>query len=149
MTIINFFDAPNREHWWGELQKNDWISGELLCKFIRENRFFSTLGETSKLLLLTDGEHLVSFCTYAERDDIPATEYTPWAGFVYTYPQYRGRHCAGLLLTHAERLAKEEGHSALYISTGHKGLYEKYGFAYKETLPDVNGNPSNVYIKEL
>ena len=149
MTIINFFDAPDREHWWEELQKNDWVSGELLCKFIRENSFFSTLGERSKLLLLADGNHLVSFCTYAERDDIQPTEFTPWAGFVYTFPKYRGHHYAGLLLSHAERLAKEEGYSALYISTGHKGLYEKYGFAYKTTLPDVNGNPSNVYVKEL
>lgn len=43
MTIINFFDVPDREHWWGELQQNDWVSGKLLCKLIREDTFFETL----------------------------------------------------------------------------------------------------------
>ena len=149
MTIINFFDVPDREHWWGELQQNDWVSGKLLCKLIREDTFFETLGENSKLLLLVDGDRLVSFCTCAERDDIQPTDLSPWAGFVYTFPTYRGHHYAGLLLFEAERLARSEGHSALYISTGHKGLYEKYGFTYKTTLPDVNGNPSRVYVKKL
>lgn len=148
MNIINYFES-DRQYWLEQLEQSDWVSGELLCKFLRENTFFSTLGEKSKLLLLADGDQLVSFCTYAERDDIQPTEFTPWAGFVYTFPRYRGHHYAGLLLAEAERLAKEEGHSALYISTGHKGLYEKYGFTYKTTLPDVNGNPSNVYIKQI
>ena len=33
---------------------------------------------------------MISFCTFAEHDDIPDTELTPWIGFVYTFPAFRG-----------------------------------------------------------
>jgi len=45
--------------------------------------------------MLTDGEKLVAFCTFAPRDEIWPTDLTPWIGFVYTYPEYRGRRNAG------------------------------------------------------
>lgn len=47
------------------------------------------MGEKSRVMLLVDGDDLISFCTYAEKDDIQPTELTPWIGFVYTFPQYR------------------------------------------------------------
>ena len=32
----------------------------------------------------------ISFCTYAEKDDIQPTALTPWIGFVYTFPNIGG-----------------------------------------------------------
>ncbi len=32
------------------------------------------------MLLLTDGDELVSYCTYAKKDDIQPTDLTPWMG---------------------------------------------------------------------
>lgn len=95
---------------------------------LADDSLFDTLGESSQLLLLTDGDELISFCTYAERDDIPDTEFSPWAGFVYTFPKYRRKRYAGLLLAKASELAAADGKDALYVSTNHIGLYEKYGF---------------------
>ena len=57
-----------------------------------------------------------------------------------------GRY-AGLLFAEVERLAGEEGVNEVYLSTNHTGLYEKYGFTYKTTLTDLDGNPSRVYSK--
>ena len=52
--------------------------------------------------MLTDGDELISFCTYAEKDDIQPTEFTPWMGFVYTFPEHRGHHYVGLLMEEVE-----------------------------------------------
>ena len=48
-----------------------------------------------------------------------------------------------------ERLAKEEHVAAVYISTGHVGLYEKYGCEYMTQMNDMGGEPSRVYVKRF
>lgn len=147
MKVIDFYAAPDREHWLSQLRLCDWSGGKWLCELIDKGWFFETVGSTSKLLLLTDGDKLASYCTLSERDDIPDSGLTPWVGFVFTYPEYRGRRCFGQLLSECERLAAEQGFEALYISTDHVGLYEKYGCEYLRNMTDVRGGDSRVYIK--
>ncbi|MBR6044788.1 MAG: GNAT family N-acetyltransferase [Ruminococcus sp.] len=147
MKITDFYASPDREHWLSQLRLCDWPGGKWLVELIEKDWFHETVGGTSKLLLLTDGDRLVSFCTLSEWDDIPDSGLTPWVGFVYTYPEYRGRRCFGQLLDEASRLAAEQGFDALYISTDHIGLYEKYGCEYIGDMTDMRGNASRVYIK--
>ena len=82
-------------------------------------------------------------------DDIQPTDLTPWIGFVYTYPKYRGHRYFGLLMDEIERLAEEENVSAVYISTNETGLYEKYGCEYYAEMTDIHGEPSRVYIRRF
>ena len=96
-----------------------------------------------------DGDEVISYCTYARKDDIQPTELTPWMGFVYTFPQHRGHRYAGLLFEEVERLAKQERVAEVYISTNHIGLYEKYGCEYKTQMNDMDGEPSRVYVKRI
>ena len=149
MRVINFFDSDRREHWLKEIRKCDWSAGTLLYKLLREGNFFEAVGEGSKVLLLTDGDELISFCTYAKKDDIQPTELTPWMGFVYTFPKHRGHRFVGLLFEEIERLAGQEQMSEVYISTNHVGLYEKYGCEYRTQLKDMEGNPSRIYAKRI
>ena len=107
------------------------------------------MGENAEVILLTNGENLVSFCTFADFDDIQPTELTPWIGFVYTFPEYRGNRNAGKLLAYAEKLAKEKGFEKIHISTNHVGLYEKYGYNFFKMMKAVDGEDSRVYIKKL
>ncbi|MCC8138092.1 MAG: GNAT family N-acetyltransferase [Clostridiales bacterium] len=99
--------------------------------------------------MLVDDEELVSFCTYAVKDDIPSTTLTPCIRFVYTFPQYRGHHYMGMLFDEIEKRAKNENVPAIYISTNHTGLYEKYGYSFYQMMKDMEGEPSRVYRKEL
>ncbi len=149
MKVISFYDSGKREHWLEEIKKSDWRAGAFLYRLLTEGGFFETYGESSKVLLLTDEDRLVSFCTYAERDEIQPTELTPWIGFVYTFPQYRGHRYAGLLFDEAERLAGEEGVKALYLCTGHAGLYEKYGFEFIVRMTGMHGDEEDVYVREV
>ena len=149
MKIIDFYSSPDREHWLSQLRLCDWSAGYWIVELIEKDWFYETVGSNSKLLLLTDGDKLVSFCTLSERDDIPDTALTPWVGFVYTYPEYRGQRCFGHLLEEAERIASEQGFEALYISTDHIGLYEKYGCELLDIMTDMRGGDSRVYVKRF
>ena len=149
MKVIHFFDSDRQDHWLEKIKRSDWGAGAFLHQLLSNGTFFAAVGEGSKVLLLTDGDELISFCTYAQKDDIQPTELTPWMGFVYTFPEHRGHRYVGLLLEEIERLAKEEGICEVYISTNHIGLYEKYGCEYKTQLRDMDGELSRVYVKKF
>ena len=148
MNVISFYDNGRREHWLKEIARSDWNASRFLHKLLREGTFFETVGEHSRVLLLIDGDELISHCTYAEKDDIQPTDLTPWVGFVYTFPEHRGHRFAGLLFEEIERLAAEEDVPEVYLSTNHAGLYEKYGFEYLAQKTDIDGNPTKVYVKK-
>ena len=134
LRIIEYFSCDEQSRWLNEIQKSDWSAGQYLYELLRDHRLKELCGESTKVLMLADGEQLVSFCTYAEQDDIREPSLTPWVGFVYTFPAFRGNRYMGKLLDYAEVLAP-----------GETGLYEKYGYSFWKTMKDVNGEDSRVY----
>ena len=92
MKIIEYYATDKKEHWLNEIKRSDWKAGQFLYELLRDNRLKELCGENAKVLLLTDGDAMVSFCTYAEQDDIREPSLTPWVGFVYTFPEFRGKH---------------------------------------------------------
>ena len=149
IKIVEYFNCMHPEHWLREIRQCDWSAGQYLHQLLREHRFHALLGENSRLLLLTEGDSLIAFCTYAQRDEIPAEELTPWAGFVYTFPQHRGKRRMGKLLEHVYRLAKADGFPCVYISTDHTGLYEQYGCTFWKTMRNAQGNDCRIYRMEI
>lgn len=149
MQIIEYFTSDNPTHWLQEIERCEWGAGQFLAECLREHKLKRLIGETALLLLLVDGDRLLSFCTLSPVDDIQPTTLSPWVGFVYTFPAYRGHHYAGKLLEMAECLATVMGREAVYISTNHIGLYEKYGYEFFRMEQDIHGEPSRVYRKAL
>ena len=149
MRVIDYFNCDNPEHWLRQIGKSDWEAGQYLYKLLSENKLKSLVGENTKVLMLTNENELISFCTYAEKDDIQPTELTPWIGFVYTFPEYRGHRYVGYLFQEIEKLAKAEKVQDIFISTNHTGLYEKYGCEFYRMMNDVNGELSRVYRKHV
>ncbi len=149
MNIIEYFSTDNKEYWLSKIKECDWGAGQLLHKLLKDQKLKEYVGENTKLLMLVDGENLISFCTFADKDDIQPTELTPWIGWVYTYPNYRGHHYVGKLLSYAEILAKAAGVNNIYISTNHERLYEKYGYEFFEMMKDMHGEDSRVYVRHL
>lgn len=149
MEVLELFSVKNKELWLSQIEKCDWGAGPYLAYLVKENKLFDLVGENSRVLMLTEGEILISFCTLAKFDDVQPTDLTPWIGFVYTYPEYRGKRLAGELLTFAEKLAKQDGATDIYISTNHIGLYEKYGYEFYMNTLDIEGEETRVYRKKL
>ena len=149
MDVCNYFEIDNKEHWINEIEKSDWRAGAFLGRLLRNDEFFDAVGRDSRVLLLTESDELISYCTFAEKDDIQPTDLTPWVGFVYTFPEHRGHRYAGLLFDEVERLAKEQQVTEVYLSTNHIGLYEKYGWEFFGMMEDMDGEPSRVYVKRI
>lgn len=143
--IVDYFSSDRQDHWRAKIAESDWRAGQYLHQLLREGRFHALAGVRSRLLLLTSGDELLAFCSFAERDEVDDGGLTPWAGFVYTFPRFRGKRLMGLLLEHVRRLAAAEGYPYVYISTDHVGLYEKYGCIFWKTMRTIHGEESRVY----
>lgn len=149
MQVIEYFSCDRPEYWLHQIEKSDWEAGKFLHKLLSKKILSDIVGEHPKVLLLTNGDELISFCTYSEKDDIQPTDLTPWMGFVYTFPQYRGHRYVGKLFQEIEKIAKAENVHDIFISTNHTGLYEKYGCEFYQMMDDVNDEPSRVYRKHI
>lgn len=149
MNIREFFTSDNKEHWISEIKKCDWGAGQWLAELLEQHKLAEVVGNGALVPLLTDGESLVSFCTFAPLDEIQPTDLSPWIGFVYTFPEYRGHRYAGLLLDWCECMATVMGRENIYISTDHCGLYEKYGYEFLNLQLSVSNEESRVYFKPL
>ena len=145
LRIIDYFADDQQERWLNQIRHSDWRAGQYLYELLCSGRLKALCGEKTRLLLLAEGEELVSFCTYAEKDDIRDPSLTPWVGFVYTFPAHRGKRRMGKLLEHAYALAREDGYPCIYISTREEGLYEKYGCTRWKTMRDIYGEESSVF----
>lgn len=149
MKIIDFYTSDNKDHWLTEIEKSDWRAGKYLYELLRDKKLKELCGESTQVLLLAEGDELLAFCTYAEQDNIQDASLTPWVGFAYTFPEFRGKRYMGKLLEYAYDLAKKEDHKYIYISTGEIGLYEKYGYTFWKMMKDVYDDESRVYKSEI
>ena len=77
MQVIDYFESDRQEHWLAAIGAADWGAGAFLCELLSRGTFFDAVGEGSRVLLLTEGDELISFCTYAKWDDIQPTDLTP------------------------------------------------------------------------
>lgn len=152
MEVINFFDSDNKRHWLAEIKKSDWGAANFLSELLEKGSFMETLSEPEnkgRLLLLTEGEKLLSFLTLTRQDCIRDMSRMPWIGFVYTFPEFRGQGCCRKLMGYAEKEAALLGWHEVYVATDHVGLYERLGYEYIENVMDVWGEDSRIYRKTL
>jgi GNAT superfamily N-acetyltransferase len=149
MNIIEYFTSTNPLYWLGQIKKCSWDAGQYLHQLIISDTIKKLCGEKTKVLLLVDNDVLISFCTYAEQDDVYNVDLTPWIGFVYTFPEYRKNHYSGRLLEYSYNLAKIDGFTKIYISTNEIGLYEKYGYTLYAMMKDKNNADTRVYSIEV
>ena len=159
MKVLEFFECDEgaRRHWIEQIKKSDWRAARFLVELLTKDasglpclgspscEFFRWWGAGSKIFLLVEGDALLSFCSFAEKDDIPDCAFGPWIGFVYTFPQYRGKRRMGILFTHIFKAARSQGLKTIYISTHDEGIYEKYGFSFLKVMKDMGGEDSRIY----
>ena len=159
--VKNYFDLPV-EHKQNVLSKleasqNLWGAIPFLLELLKKGTFHEYLGNGQLLLLLDENEFvggfpvLKAFVTLCDKDEVIAPELFPWIGFVFTFPEYRGKRVSGLLIDYAIKLAKKlyPESENVYISTDSVGLYEKYGFLFMEERDTVWGEKTRVYKRSI
>lgn len=149
MKIINYFESADQLALQEKIAACDWSAAGFLAELLKKGTFNETLGGWGYLFLLMDGENLVSFATLTGQDAIRDETMTPWIGFVFTRPEFRGNRYAGRVLAHAEKMAARLGYRRVYLETDHVGLYEKYGYTFLENRIDFWGEAARVLYKDL
>ena len=149
MKVLHFSKTEKPSYWIEQISRSDWRAASYLCSLLRENKLKEQYGDSTEVLLLVEGETLMSFCTYADQDEIRDPSLTPWVGFVYTFPEFRGTRRVGKLLEHAYMMAKENGFKTLYISSEEEGLYEKYGFTFWKNMTTWLDEETHVFRMEI
>lgn len=147
MRIVEYFESENgvRRHLLEELQRCDWKAGKFLRRMLDEQMFLPTLGSTGKVFFLLDNDTVASFLTFTPQDSVVEPDMTPWIGFAFTFPEYRGHRYLGRLLDHARKCAAANRAPFVYLLTPHVGLYEKYGFSYWGIRRGIDGNEYRLY----
>lgn len=99
-------------------------------------------------LLLDDNDEIIGGAGLITNDFISRMDLYPWACALYIEEKNRGKSYGAMLLNKAKEDAKSGGFSHLYLSTGHIGYYEKYGFTYIGTGYHPWGESSRIYMSE-
>lgn len=148
MKILELHNSSEQKQWIDRIRNCDWGAAKYLADLLEQDKFYEMVVDGS-LIIMTDDEKIVSFCTLTQRDCVDDDTLFPWIGFVFTAPEYRGNRYSGALVEYACDKAKEQGFENVYIATDHIGLYEKYGFTYIESRVDVSNDISRIYRRKL
>ena len=148
--IIEYDNCLNKSFWLSKINESDWNAGKFLYELLSNNKLKEYTSENVKVFLLTNDNKLLGYCIFTDKDEIDLPYLKPWVGFLYIFPEYRGKIYSSLLIQHCENYARNIGYNKIYISTNHENLYEKYGFTlYKENIINIYGSYSKIYIKKL
>ncbi|MGL5755472.1 MAG: GNAT family N-acetyltransferase [Paraclostridium sp.] len=101
-----------------------WRAGASLARKMKE-RIFT---DWESVIIATDGEKICGYCTLTKTDCIPELAYTPYIGYMFVDEKYRGHRLSEKLINKALEYAKTLEFEKVYLVSGEKGLYEKYGF---------------------
>ena len=149
MEVIHYFEQENREQLLVQLSDCDWGAARFLVGLLQKGTFFDTLGGWGTLYLLVEQDTLIGFATLTDQDCIRDEDLTPWIGFVFVKPEYRGHRFSERLLRHCEQQASRLGRDRVYIATDHVGLYEAFGYCYMENRVDYWGEDTRILYKAL
>lgn len=130
-----------------------WKAGPFLAKDM-ENGVFTEWERVFAALEDRDSSsskeyEITGYCTLARKDCIPDVPYTPYIGYMFVDEKFRGRRLSGQLIRAALDYAGKLGFSRVYLVSGEKGLYEKYGFHKIDEKKDAWGNDEQVFMTEL
>jgi predicted N-acetyltransferase YhbS len=127
-------------------EKCSWRAGKYLAELMRNNAF----KDWERVFAAFEGDEPVGFCTLTEKDELdPKYPYTPLIGFVFVDEAHRGKRVSEKIIKAVLEYAKTIGYDKVYIMSGEKGLYEKYGFCYIGDYESVYGGKEQLFVISL
>ena len=123
-----------------------WRAGPVLAERMRINAFQSW----ERVIAAEEGGSVIGFCTFTEKDELPDRYgFSPFIGFVFVDETHRGRRVSQQMIETALPYARDLGYGAVYLMSGERGLYEKYGFLKMGEYETVFGTTDRLYCHRL
>ncbi len=132
---------PGGERWGAVMEyagRCPWRAGPFLAKRMRQN----ALSGWERVFAAVEGGEIAGFCTLSETDFNPESGHTPYIGFVFVGEGYRGNRLSQRLIRRALDYAKTLDFQSVYLTSGERGLYEKYGFRKLDDAARPDGEES-------
>ena len=149
--MLEYFDDEYQEYWRNEINRGDWEGCQRLHDLLESNKLKELCGQNTKLFLMADGESILSMCMLSEKhnDELNENDFSPWIGYVFTFPSSRGKGCAKTVIEYACRQAKADGAKQIHVLSELNCFYEKLGFEAVKTVLTIQGKNKTVYKKDL
>ncbi|MCR5600295.1 MAG: GNAT family N-acetyltransferase [Ruminococcus sp.] len=127
-------------------EKCSWRAGKYLAELMRSSAFRNW----ERVFAAFENGEPVGFCTLTEKDELaPKYPYSPLIGFVFVDETHRGKRISGKMIEKAVEYAKSIGYDKVYIMSGERGLYEKYGFSCMGDYDTVYGDTEQLFVISL
>ena len=127
-------------------EKCSWRAGPYLANMMRAKEFLPW----ERVVAAWEGGRVIGFCTFTEKDELPEKYgYSPFIGFVFVEEGSRGRRISEQLISCASEYARTLGFKTVYLMSGEKGLYEKYGFEKLGDYETVWGTVDQLFQKRI
>jgi predicted N-acetyltransferase YhbS len=124
-------------------EKCSWRAGKYLAELMRSNSF----KDWERVFAAFEGGEPVGFCTLTEKDELdPKYPYSPLIGFVFVDEAQRGRRISEKMIRKILGYARIIGYNKVYIMSGEKGLYEKYGFVRMGEYDTIYGEKEQLFV---
>lgn len=123
-----------------------WKAGPILASRMEKNDFL----DWERVIIALDHEAVIGYCTLSEKDELP-DEYifSPFVGFVFVDEDHRGKRISEQMIEQAVHYAKELGYQSIYLMSGEKGLYEKYGFSKIGEYETIYGTVDQLFQRTV
>lgn len=148
MTEVCVMDASH-EKWESAAafaESCSWGAGKTLAQLMRAGEFKAW----ERVFAAFENGKPAGFCTLTEKDELEAKyPHTPLIGFVFVEKQYRGHRLSQRLIEKAAQYAALCGYGKVYLMSGEKGLYEKYGFEYIGEFDSIYGGADGLFCKSV
>ena len=123
-----------------------WRAGPYLAERMDRGEFT----DRERVIACLDGEQVIGFCTFSEKDSLPEGDsHTPFIGFVFVDEAYRGKRLSQKMIDRACLHAADLGYDVVYIVSGERGLYEKYGFHKIGDVKTVHGTAEQLFRRDF
>ena len=120
-----------------------WGAGKTLAGLMGKNEF----KDWERVFAAFEDDEPVGFCTLTAKDELhPKYPYTPLIGFVFVDEAHRGRRISEKMVEKVLEYAKSIGYGKVYVMSGEKGLYEKYGFIPMGEFESVYGGSEELFV---
>ena len=123
-----------------------WGAGKELARLMRCNEF----KDWERVFAAFEDGEPVGFCTLTEKDElVPEYPYSPLIGFVFVDEAHRGKRISEQMIGKVLEYVKSIGYDKVYVMSGERGLYEKYGFVYMGDYESIYGGSEQLFVISL
>ncbi len=122
-------------------RNSSWRAGPVLAERMERNAF----QDWERVIAAVEEGRVMGYCTFTELPE--AYGFSPFIGFVFVDEGRRGNRISQGMIEAALRYAGSIGHETVYLMSGERGLYEKYGFTKLGDYDTIYGTRDQLFCR--